>query len=271
MAHPMNHLRDHKVQHSRVSDITAACGGGMSSGGAAGAISKQKALYPAMKKSTLRATGGAVKARSDRPARAFGGRLGKKKGSGKGGKHTVNVIIGHPGGSAPPAPGIPPTVPGVAAGAPPSPAAPPPMPPRPPMMAGPPPPGPMGGPPGMSGMPPPGVPRPGMPMRKRGGAVSTSSNAGISVGETKISRDFPSNKDDTPNIGRKAVITKATGGPIDSTSKGGTHMGPMFMGGSMGGIAKLQKMERTKKTGFGKATREAMNPTQNPKPGTGRG
>lgn len=264
MAHPYNSVRDHKVQRSRVADITKACGGGMASGGAADAVSKQQSLIGSLaKKNIMRATGGKVTARADRPARAFGGRLGKKGGKKKSG-HTVNVIVGaHP--PAPTMPMHPPVVPGVAAGAPPG--APPPMPPRPPMGAAPPPPGPMGGPPGVPGMPP-GVPPPGMPMRKRGGKVEAmdprdSSNSGIGKERTPIERSYPSNKSDTQNIGRGAVITKATGGPIYSKAKG--QMGPKFIGGSMGGIAKLQKMRRTEKTGYGGATRNAMNPTRDPK------
>lgn len=250
MAHPMNHLRDHKVQHARVKDITAACGGSMASGGHADVAADKSLVRKMVKGSALRASGGAVKSRLDRPARAWGGRTGKKKKSG--GKHTVNVIVAPQAGGAMAAR---PPVPGVAA-------APPPMPPRP--MA-PPPPGPMGGPPGVPGMPP-GVPPPGMP-RKRGGKVmgsndATSQTAGIGKGRTPISRDFPSNKDDTPNIGRKAVITKATGGPISSPAKGG--MGPKLKGGARGGMAKLQKAHKLAKSGYGKATVSAPDPTRNP-------
>ena len=87
MSHPHNNLRDHKVQHARVKDITAACGGGMSSGGSAtGVIAKQQRM---LGKVPMRAAGGGVKARADRPARAWGGRTKKKSG----GKHTVNVIV----------------------------------------------------------------------------------------------------------------------------------------------------------------------------------
>lgn len=288
MAHPYNDKRDHKVQHDRVSDITKACGGGMSVGGAADAVSKQKMLYPAMKKGTLRAAGGAVKARADRPARARGGRLGKKKSG-----HTVNVIVAPHSPAAPPMMGKPPIVPGVAAGPPPGAPPPgPPMPPPRPMV--PPPPGPMGGPPGVPGMPP-GVPPPGIRYAggrtfKKGGAVfsgtagkgafttkgkaadakvgnlANSQTAGAGKGRTPIGRSFPSNKQDTPNIGRKPVITKATGGPIMSDSKAGVDMGPQYVGGSMGGIAKLQKYHRLQKKGYGKPTVSMKNPTQNPKP-----
>ena len=289
MAHPHNHLRDHKVQHARVADITAACGGRMAVGGTPHSdIGQDKALIHRMvKKKALRAAGGAVKARADRPARAWGGRARKKKSSGK---HTVNVIVG----AHNPAPMAPPVMPHPMAAPPGVAAVPPPMPPRPPMAA-PPPPGPMGGPPGVTGMPP-GVPPPMMPRRhggkayKKGGAVFSgtadkqsftakarmadsgkgnyedSQTAGIAKGATPIGRSFPSNKQDTPNIGRKAVITKATGGPIMSDSKAGTHMGPQFSGGARGGMAKLQKAARLARSGYGRPGISVKNPTQNPKP-----
>ena len=250
MSHPMNNLRDHKVQHSRVKDITAACGGGMARGGD---VAQDKSMISRMvKKSALRATGGAVTARADRPGRAWGGRTGKKGGKKKGKSgHTVNVIVApHSQPSAPAMPPRPPMAPpGVAGGAPP-------MPPR-PMV--PPPPGPMGGPPPGGAMPP-GVPTP-MPMRKSGGKV-TSANAGIGKGRTTIQRDFPSNKQDTKNIGRGSVITKKTGGPISSAAHG--QMGPKFGGGARGGKAKLQKAHKLAASGYGKATVSAKNPTQNP-------
>jgi hypothetical protein len=99
-----------------------------------------------------------------------------------------------------------------------------------------------------------------------GGNLANSQTAGAGKGRTPIGREHPSNKQDTPNIGRKPVITKATGGPIMSDSKPGTDMGPEFVGGSMGGIAKLQKYHRLEKKGYGKPTVSAKNPTQNPKP-----
>ncbi len=250
MAHPMNNLRDHKVQHSRVKDITAACGGGMAKGGD---VAQDKAMISRMvKKSALRATGGAVTSRADRPARAWGGRLGKKGGKKKGKSgHTVNVIVApHSQPAAPAMPPRPPMAPpGVAAGPPmPPPAA---MAPRPPV-----PPGPMGGPPGVA--PPPGIVP---PMRKSGGKV-TSANAGIGKGRTTIQRDFPSSKQDTKNIGRGSVITKATGGPISSPAHGG--MGPKLGGGARGGKGRLAKTHRLSASGYGKATAGAQNPTRNP-------
>lgn len=291
MAHPFNNVRDHKVQHSRVSSITKACGG-MASGGHTD-VAEDKALISKMvKKTALRATGGAVKARSDRPARARGGRT-KGKGLKKGSKHTVNVIVAPQSGN-PGMPPRPPGPPGVAAGPPPGLA--PPMPPRPPMAG---PAGPAGGVPGGPAMPP-GVPPPGL-MRKRGGAVfsgtpnkvsvnakrttgignkATSQTAGAGRGRTPIRKSFPSNKSDTPNIGRGPVITKATGGtvnaapaetieratggPISSPAKGG--MGPQFSGGARGGMAKLEKAARLAKQKYGRPTVTVKNPTQNPAP-----
>ena len=332
MAHPYNSIRNDKVQHARVVDIAKGCGGGMTKGGAAHPDeAEDRVMIRKMVKGTaLRATGGAVKARADRPSRARGGRLGKKKSSK--GNH-VNVIIG----AHPPAP---PMMPGVGA-------APPPMPP---------PPGPAG--PGMGGPPmpgagmPPGVPPPGMryaggraykkggrvkkafggpmgpglpiaqpngpmrsglptaqpmgspqmgtgsaipatpmgigPMRgaampaapmstsnrpfKKGGKVEAgktpskeaftnkgkaddvgvgnkadSQTAGIGKRRTPIERSFKSNKQDTPNIGRGPVITKATGGPITSNYTFKKGMAPHAKGGAMGGLAKLDKAKHPSK------------------------
>lgn len=254
MAHPFNNLRAHKVEHSRVGTITKACGGGMSGGATApsGKMIGRKDGGAVV----ARATGGPVQQRSDRPARAFGGRLGgKKKKSGKGGNHVNITIAPHPKS---PLPMMPP--PGVAA-------APPPMPPRPPMMPPPAGPGPIGAPPGIGAgpMPPPGVlPPPGMPPRyaggrayKKGGAVfsgaqskvsatasgtigsnkSDSQTAGIGKGRTPLQ---PSpNKQDGKNIGRGPVITKAAGGPISSKAKG--QMAPHAKSGAGGGLSRIDK------------------------------
>lgn len=262
MSHPAgNHLRDHKVQRARVSSITAACGGGMSSGGGIAPTVYRKDGGAV----TQRADGGSVRQRSDRPARAFGGRLGgkKKKSGGKKG-HTVNVIVAPHTPAAPALPPKPPMVPGVAAG-------PPPMPPK-PMM---PPPVPGAGPPpgglGAGPMPPPGaLPPPGMPPRyaggrayKKGGAVfsgaqmkvsptarggggsikANSQTSGAGVGRTPLQ---PSpNKQDGKNIGRGSVITKAAGGPIYSPSKG--RMAPHAKGGAGGGLARLDEAHHPEK------------------------
>lgn len=255
MAHQFNNLRSHKVEHSRVGTITKACGGGTAGGATApsGKMIGRKAGGAVV----ARATGGPVQQRSDRPARAFGGRLGgKKKKSGKKSGNNVNITIApHP---KPALPMMPP--PGVAS-------APPPMPPKPPMMPPPAGPGPMGAPPGVGAgpMPPPGVlPPPGMPPRyaggrayKKGGAVfsgaqskvsatakgtigsnkSDSQSAGIGVGRTPLQ---PSpNKQDGKNIGRGPVITKATGGPISSKARG--QMAPHAKSGAGGGLSRIDK------------------------------
>lgn len=298
MAHPFNQHRDHKVQHERVSTITKACGG-MASGGHTD-VAEDKALVRKMvKQKALRADGGAVKARADRPARARGGRLNRR--GKKGAKHTVNVIVApqhQAPGMMPPMP-HPAAPPGVASLPPGGPPGLPGVPPRPPMagpMAGP---TPAGGVPGGPAMPP-GVPPPGLP-RKRGGAVfsgtpnkvsvnakrttgsnkATSKTAGAGRGQTQISRSFNSNKQDTPNIGRGPAITKATGGtvnaamtaevpqratggPVMSDSKAGVDMGPEFTGGSRGGMAKLEKAARLARKGYGRPTISVKNPTQNP-------
>lgn len=222
--HPIgNQHRAHNASHTRVSHITKACGGGMSSGGGT--------IHKSVKAAAMRADGGAVitradggpvKARADRPARARGGRLGSKKGT-KG--HTVNVIVAPSGGQQKTP--VPVPVPGVASAPPPPrspiPAAPPPM--------------------GASPMPPPGVvPPPGMPPRyaggrafKRGGKVNADT-AGIGKGRTPVQHS--PNKQDGKNIGRGPVITKATGGPI-SSGKG--KMAPHTVGGAGGGKSRLDK------------------------------
>jgi hypothetical protein len=132
MAHPFASQRQSKVEHSRVAGITKAYATG-------GAVKPPQMLKP--KTTIMKAEGGPVSARLDRPGRASGGRVGKAT--------TVNVIVA-------------PTPSGAAEGA-----APPPMAaPKPPMGAAPPPP------PGMPmGGPPPGGPP--MPMRANGGAVKS--------------------------------------------------------------------------------------------------
>lgn len=225
--HPIgNQYRAHNASHTRIAHITKNCGGGMASGGAA---PSGKRIHKSVQQSAMRADGGKVVARADRPARARGGRLGKKS---KG--HTLNVIVAP---SAPKAPDAHAAIPGVAAGLPPGPALPP-RPPMPPMGAGP--------------MPPPGaVPPPGMPPRyaggrayKRGGKVNADT-AGIGVGRTPVQHS--PNKQDGKNIGRKDVITKATGGPITSKYGFRSGMAPHAKGGAGGGLAKLDKAHHPEK------------------------
>lgn len=231
MAHPFQSVRQSKVEHSRVGALTK----GYADGGtvlAPATAAPKKAGGPV--KGVMRMDGGGVKARADKVNRARGGRT-------KGGKgHTVNVIVA-PSGNKPPMPMPVPTPPPMAA--------------RPPMA---PPPG--MGPPGAGPMPPPGMPP---VMRAKGGKVNStakqmpfkqsvapdlnlSSNerskkseadkVGAGKGRTMMSHDH--GKNDGPNIGRKAVITKATGGSISSS---GAKMAPHAMGGAGGAKSRLDK------------------------------
>ena len=126
--------------------------------------------------------------RADRPMRASGGRVGKKATT------VVNVITSGQQ-QQPPAP-------------PPMPPAPPPPPPGPPPGAAMPPGGPMAG----AG---PAMP-PGLPMRARGGGVKA---IGMKVG-TKVQHDSAKAKEKA-NIGRKRVVTFATGGGVVSFKASG--------------------------------------------------
>jgi len=169
----MNHLRQHRVEQSRVGEMTAKCrahGGGVHKD-----EKEDRKLFGKMLKEHDRgAEGKKAKHRRDRVARAKGGRVGKhKKGSG----NHVNVIVG---GQHPPAPPMPPPMPMA-----PPPGAAPPMPP--PGLGGPP--------PGAGG--PPGMP-PSMPMRARGGKmrhreeggeVKTMNDPYPRVPERKITND----------------------------------------------------------------------------------
>lgn len=214
MAHPHNELRDHKVQRSRVASIAKGYATG---GGVSGVTSADRTLAKNLVKSTaMKMAGGSVSARQDRPNRARGGKVGKKKGT-KG--NTVNVIIGQPHDK-------PPMIPGVGT--------PPPMPPKPPMAPPP-------GPPMSAGpMPPPGG-APPMPMRARGGKVNANT-AGIGKGRTPV--QHAPGKQDLKNIGRGPVITKATGGAISSA---GGKMAPHTIGGSGGGKSRLDKQNHPAK------------------------
>lgn len=203
MAHPFQDKRSDKVQKARVSHIAGKAAGGSSHSDEAADRSLVKRM---VKPAALRADGGAVKARADRPGRARGGAVKKSKGT------TVNVIVGPAGGvEARPQPSQ-------------APAAPPPAPPMPPMR-----------PPGMApsaALPPPGAsPMPPM-MRARGGKVSDASS-----GATKVQHSDPM-EGQRKNIGRKPVITKKRGGAI-SSEKG--KMGPKLSGGALGARARLEK------------------------------
>jgi hypothetical protein len=250
VSHPLNEHRDHKVQKSRVSHIAK----GYASGGSVHSDeAEDKAMIKRMVKSkALKADGGAVKARSDKPPRkrAEGGRApdGESETSGKfdsdsvrmkqrmmrarggrtkhkGSKTVVNVIAGgHPAGP----------MPGPMA---------PPMAPR-PMM---PPPPPMAGPPGM----PPGMPPPGMPPRQAGGRAYAKGGAVKSGPAWEEGRkngtqvQHTDGKMDGKDIGRKRVITYKTGGAVESPK--GVDPATKLPGGSGGGEARLWKEHRAER------------------------
>ena len=212
-------------------------------------------IKKSVKKGCMRADGGAVKQRADKAMRrAKGGKTMHKGHS----KTNVNVIVA-PGGGKPPMAGL-----GGGMAPPPAMAAPP-MPPKPPM-APPPPASAMGGPP-LGGMPPrkkggrvtkffgdadmsPAHPQSheddwghGKP-RARGGKIEGKKSLADMRGVTGIGERTPiqhsGNKSDTQNSGRKAVITKATGGPIYSDGRAGKEMGP-HIGAGNSGVGRLRK------------------------------
>ncbi len=261
MAHPYQEHRQHKAQHRRVAHIThgAASGGYKHSDEA----SDMALIRKSVKKNALRADGGRVKHRADRPKRASGGRVGRKdhelkeqKGHddlepfegasddkrsmhrAKGGraKHkghtTVNVMVAPHGGPSSGGAGLPP------------PAAPPPAPmlgaappPRPPMPAGPPP---GMAPPGVGGMPPPGLPPrpgmppPGMPLRARGGAVKDGPAYQEGVRARPV--DHAPGKMDTPDIGRGKVFSYRKGGRVKSAGLGTHHTAKGVSAKASGGL-----------------------------------
>ncbi len=228
MSHPYSNDREDKVAKRRVSSIAGVnagppksyCSGGNAVKGyaAGGAVEG-----PVKGEIATRAGGGKVKARSDRPNRAKGGSVKGPKfgGKAKGHKTNVNVIVAPSGGAQaglgpkppmpmPPPPAAPPALPPMAA-----------KPPMPPMPAG------------------PGAP-PAMPMRARGGKVSAADKKGVTGIGDRTPIQHSGNKSDTQNIGRKDVITKATGGAVEHSAK----MGPKFPGGGRGGMARLEKAHR---------------------------
>jgi hypothetical protein len=201
MAHPFNKFRQSSVERSRVGALTQ----GYKSGGAVkkGDHNSDHKLIKKMVGKDLGDIGGIKAAfRHDRPRRASGGKVGKKATT------VVNVITS--GAQTPPPP--PPMMPPPGAMAPP---------PGPPMLPPGPPPGAMGPPPGGGG-PPPGLPpRPGMPMRARGGGVNSGTavfNASEKAG-TKVSHR--PGKSDLDDMNRKRVVTFATGGGVVSFRAGG--------------------------------------------------
>ena len=60
-----------------------------------------------------------------------------------------------------------------------------------------------------------------MPMRKRGGKVSSADHRGKTGIGTRTPIQHTDNKDDTQNIGRKKPITYAKGGKVDPIKRGG--------------------------------------------------
>ncbi len=77
MAHPMHEHRQQKVEHRRVSHIT----GGMATGGYkhSDEAADMALIRKKVKATALRAAGGRVKHRADRPRRASGGRVHKEQ------------------------------------------------------------------------------------------------------------------------------------------------------------------------------------------------
>lgn len=251
MAHPFSEHKGHKVERSRVGRITS----GYASGGAVhqDEAADRSLIRKEVKSSALKTDGGKSKSRSDKSVRrAKGGRVKH----GKSGKTNINVIVA-PSGDKPPmnAP---------MAGAPPMPA----MPPRPPM-APPSPPAAMAPPQaGLGGLPPrakggrvskcfgdanmsPDKPNAkgddfgsGKP-RADGGKVEGKKSLADKKGVTGISARTPiqhsGNKNDTQNIGRGAVVTRAAGGPIYSNGKPGTQMAPKLPAGSGSGVGRAAK------------------------------
>src|SRR5882672_2291369 len=188
MAHPFNEHRQHRVEKSRVGEMTAKC---RADGGGVHADEKEdRKLFGKMLKEHDRgAEGKTAKHRRDRVARAKGGRVGKhKKGSG----NHVNVIVG---GQHPPAPPMPPPLP---MGPPPGAGAAPPMPP----------PG-LGGPPPGAGGPPGGPP---MPLRAKGGGVKSGPGWTESM-KTKTPVQHSKAKEvDIKNMDRGRPVTFNAGG-----------------------------------------------------------
>lgn len=224
MAHPYSEHRQHKVERERAHHMTR----GYASGGAVHSDAKADAalIRHTVKKSALKADGGAVNPRMDRRAR--GGRTKAKKGT------NVNVIVAPH--STPPMLNTPPG--GVPAPIPRPPAVSPPMAP-PAGMAGMPPGLPPGGPPGM----PPGI-------RRQGGRAYAS-------GGTVVFREGRKNgtqvqhsdgKNDGKNIGRGKPVTYATGGAIEAPGPG-KAMGPKLEGGSGGGVGRMEKARRARGKG----------------------
>lgn len=220
MSHPYDSHKQHKTEKSRVGHITR----GYATGGSVHSDEKEdkKLVRKMVKRKALKVEGEDVKHRQDRPGRKRGGRAPKAKAN----KTVVNVINAGGGHPQPGIAGLPPGA--MPPGAPPAP--PPPAPP----MGGPPP----GMPP--MGMKPPGLP-PGMPMRKKGGRVTTTQK-GTPVFEegvrnaTPISHD--KGKNDLKDMNRGRVVTFKTGGGVVKSfrANGGRIEAPKYRDGAMNRI-----------------------------------
>lgn len=251
MAHPFNQHRQNKVEKSRVGHIAGHKH--RASGGRAKHADEKQDRKLIGEMIHEHAEGKMGKHRRDRPMRAHGGKVGKKKGS------HVNVIV-NAGQHAPPMPMPPPAM------------GPPPGPPMPPPGLGAPAPG---GPPPM----PPGMP-PGMPPRKRGGRISSDGHTakpmrakggGVNAKSgpaweegkrlgTKVSH-VPAKEVDIKNMDRprvvsfnaggKAVSFRARGGPVESNYK--VASASKLSGGAGGGIG---RREKARKYGYGKPLKE---------------
>lgn len=192
MAHPFQHLKDHKVQKSRVSSICRASGGRVAGNdGDADEAPRKTAKSKAMKE--VFAGGKKSKQRPDKVARKRGGRV-------KGGKTVVNVNV---------APHTP--TPGLA----------PPMPPPPGAM-------PIGGPGAMAAkppmLPPPGAgpagpdgPMPPMPMRATGGRVGADLKDMVKRGRPTDDEGKTLSQGD-PN-GPPVSVKRKSGGRVNSGTK----------------------------------------------------
>lgn len=220
--------RDHKVQKSRVAQITKNCYavGGAVNCGTAPLHDPNKPVAPKVR-ATAAVEGSVAKRRADKPHRAAGGKVGKST--------TVNVVVNAK-----------PEEPPMAMMPPPAPPMPPPAPPPGPPM--PPPGGPMGGPP--PGMGPPGLP----PMRKAGGRVKSGPawDDGLRNG-TKVQHSPGKNDtDDMKRPGMKPgkrteVVTYASGGKVFSDGSAGKQMGPDMTGGAGGAKGRLELSARAKR------------------------
>lgn len=221
MSHPYNDLRADKVNSSRVSHLTRACGGSAKHPDA----KEDKSLVKNMvKSSSLKVEGRKNGGRLDRYAR--GGAVKK-------GATNVNVIIApsspKEATQTPAIPGMGPAVMG------PSPV----PPPRPPMA---PPPGmPMGGPQAVGAMPPPIRMDGGRVGYKKGGAVKSGAawEEGLRNG-TQVSHS--DGKNDGKDIRTTKPITYKKGGKVEAFG-----MGPKMKGGAEGGLGRLEKARMQKR------------------------